>query len=200
MKRRALLQATIAIPLVGMIRPAWSLATEGKVPPMAFGFGGRKKMTYDVRQRPQAVYFNGKVFIGYTGGGSLDEKVRKGRIAKASAKLVSYDPKNRVFSDHLTFGKPSGDHHDCPVLWVDNEDHLHFLYGCHNRPGVHLVAKQPGGMGEKESDWAKLPDIASMVSYPTMFELPGGKHLVYFRTGGHSSSWSYRITADNGKS
>jgi len=200
MKRRDLLQATIAIPLVGMIRPAWSLAAEGEIAPMAFGFGGRKKMTYDVRQRPQAVYFNGKVFIGYTGGGSLDEEIRKGRIAKASAKLVSYDPRSRVFSRHLTFGKPSGDHHDCPVLWVDSEEHLHFMYGCHNRPGVHLVAKQPGGMGERESDWDKLPDIAAMVAYPTMFALSGGKHLVYYRTGGHSSSWSYRITADNGKS
>ena len=199
MKRRDLIQATIAIPLVGMVRPVWSLATEGKIAPMAYGFGGAKKMTYDVRQRPQAVYFNDKVFIGYKGGGTAANK-NKGSVAPTHAMLISYDPQRRAFSKPLTFGEPTTDHHDCPVLWVDNDDHLHFLYRMHNRPGVHLVAKQPGGMGEKESDWTKLPDIAPMLAYPTMFAIAGDKHLVYYRTGGHSTSWSYRITADNGNS
>jgi hypothetical protein len=54
-------------------------------------------------------------------------------------------------------------------------------------------------MGKSESDWAKLPDIAPMVSYPTFFSIPGDKHLIYYRTGGHSTSWSYRVTDDNGK-
>jgi len=165
---------------------------------MAFGFGGAKKMTYDVRQRPQAVYFDGKVFIGFKGGGTAANK-KPGNVAPTHASLISYDPQNRTFSKPLTFGKQTSDHHDCPVLWVDKDDHLHFLYRCHNEPGIHLVAKQPGGMSEKESDWHKLPDIAPMVSYPTLFSIPGDKHLIYYRTGGHSSSWSYRITGDNGK-
>ena len=199
MKRRNLLQGAIAIPLVGMLPPAWSRQFNTDVAPMAFGFGGSKKMTYDVRQRPQAVYFNGKVFIGYKGGGTAANKDPR-NVAPTHASLVSYDPQNRTFSKPLTFGKQTSDHHDCPVLWVDKDEHLHFLYHAHNEPGIHLVAKQPGTMGESEADWAKLPDIAPMVAYPTFFSIPGDKHLIYYRTGGHSSSWSYRITADSGKS
>jgi len=198
MKRRNLLQGAIAIPLVGMLPPVWAGQLDKNGVPMAFGFGGAKKMTYDVRQRPQAVYFNGKVFIGFKGGGTAANK-KPGNVAPTHASLISYDPQNRTFSKPLTFGKQTSDHHDCPVLWVDKDDHLHFLYRCHNEPGIHLVAKQPGGMSEKESDWHKLPDIAPMVSYPTLFSIPGDKHLIYYRTGGHSSSWSYRITGDNGK-
>ena len=198
MKRRNLLQGAIAIPLVGMLPPVWAGQLDKNGVPMAFGFGGAKKMTYDVRQRPQAVYFDGKVFIGFKGGGTAANK-KPGNVAPTHASLISYDPKNRTFSKPLTFGKQTSDHHDCPVLWVDKDDHLHFLYRCHNESGIHLVAKQPGGMSEKESDWHKLPDIAPMVSYPTLFSIPGDKHLIYYRTGGHSSSWSYRITGDNGK-
>ena len=202
MKRRNLLQAAVAIPLAGLRIPVWSLERGEDNAPIAFGFGGAKKMIYDVRQRPQAVFFNGKVFIGYSGGGSLDEIIRPGSgdRARTSAMLVNYDPRSREFSSPLTFGEPSNDHHDCPVLWVDVKDHLHFLYHCHNEPGTHLVAKQPEGMGEKNSDWAELPQIAPMVSYPTMFRIHDNRELVYFRTGGHSSSWSYRITGDHGRS
>ncbi len=74
MKRRNLLQGAIAIPLVGMLPPVWAGQLDKNGVPTAFGFGGSKKMTYDVRQRPQAVYFNGKVFIGYKGGGTVANK------------------------------------------------------------------------------------------------------------------------------
>ena len=199
MKRRNLIQGAIVIPLVGMLPPVWAGQPDENGAPMAFAFGGSKKMTYDVRQRPQAVLFNDKVYIGYKGGGTVANKNPR-NVAPTHASLVRYDPKDRTFSEPITFGKQTSDHHDCPVLWVDKDDHLHLLYKCHNEPGVHLVANEPGGMGESEADWSTLPDIAPKVSYPTLFEIPGGKHLIYYRTAGHSSSWSYKITDDNGKS
>jgi len=168
--------------------------------PMPFGFGGSKKMLYDVRQRPQAVYFKDKVFIGFKGGGSAPADGGRESVAPTHAMLLSYDPTNRQFSTPVKFGKTTSDHHDCPVIWADKDEFLHFLYKCHNKPGIHLVAKQPGGMGEADSDWITLPDIAPMVSYPTVFRLHDDRELVYFRTGGHSSSWSYRITSDQGRS
>ncbi len=167
---------------------------------MPFGFGGSKKMLYDVRQRPQAVYFKDKVFIGFKGGGSAPADGGRESVAPTHAMLLSYDPTNRQFSTPVKFGKTTSDHHDCPVIWADKDEFLHFLYKCHNKPGIHLVAKQPGGMGEADSDWITLPDIAPMVSYPTVFRLHDDRELVYFRTGGHSSSWSYRITSDQGRS
>ena len=201
MKRRSLIRGAIAIPLVGMLPPVWAGKPGKNGAPMAFAFGGSKKMLYDVRQRPQAIYWNDKVYIGYKGGGTEASKSQNSeRVAPTHASLVRYDPASRTFSDPITFGDQTSDHHDCPVLWVDKDEHLHFLYKCHNEPGIHLVAKEPGGMGNSESDWTALPDIAPMVSYPTLFAIPGDKHLIYYRTGGHSSSWSYRITDDNGKS
>ena len=42
-----------------------------------FGSGGQLKMIYDRRQRPQAIYMNGKVYIGYNGGAPLDATERE---------------------------------------------------------------------------------------------------------------------------
>lgn len=166
---------------------------------MAFGFGGSKKMLYDVRQRPQAIWFKGEVFIGFKGGGNKPASGQRERVAPTHASLLSYDPANRQFSAPIKFGKMTDDHHDCPVIWADKDDHLHFLYKCHNEPGIHLVANQPGGMGTSEDDWEVLPDIAPMVSYPTVYRLHDDSDMVYYRTAGHSSSWSYKITRDNGR-
>ena len=198
MRRRSVLQAAVAIPLAGWVPALWSREPSDTAP-MPFGFGGSKKMLYDVRQRPQAIYFKGKVFIAYKGGGTEPASGDGERVAPTYAMLLSYDPASRQFSDPVRFGDTTSDHHDCPVIWADKDDYLHFLYKCHNEPGIHLVAKQPGGMGSKESDWMTLPDIAPMVSYPSIFRLYDDSDLLYFRTAGHSSSWSYRITRDNGR-
>ena len=198
MKRRSVLQAAVAIPMASWIPATWSLETE--TAPVPFGFGGSKKMLYDVRQRPQAIVFKGKVYIGFKGGGSEPASGERERVAPTYAMLVRYDPVRRKFSRPIRFGKMTADHHDCPVIWADKDDHLHFLYKCHNEPGIHLVAKQPNTMGNSEADWKVLPDIAPMLSYPTVFRLFDDSNVVYYRTAGHSSSWSYRITSDGGRS
>ena len=115
MKRRSVLQAAVAIPLAGLAPLAWSRGPGNTTMPMAFGFGGSKKMLYDVRQRPQAVYFKGKVFIGYKGGGTRAAD-NQGSVAQTHAMLLSYDPVSRQFSESLMFGKTTGDHHDSPVV------------------------------------------------------------------------------------
>jgi hypothetical protein len=199
MKRRSVLKAAVAMPFASLVPPAWSGEYSRSVAPAAFGAGGSKKMLYDVRQRPQAILFNDKVFIGFKGGGNEPASGERERVAPTYASLLSYDPASRQFSAPIRFGKMTDDHHDCPVIWADKDDHLHFLYKCHNEPGIHLVAKQPGTMGKSESDWTVLPDIAPKVSYPTVFRLYDDSDMVYFRTAGHSSSWSYRVTRDNGR-
>ena len=166
---------------------------------MPFGFGGAKKMLYDVRQRPQAVFLNGKVFIGFKGEGAAGNVNRRG-MARTLTMLVSYDPRSRRFSKPVSFGVPTSDHHFCPIVWSDETNHLHLLHGCHRTPGTHLIAKRPGEMGTKESDWVATPDIAPGLSYPTVFRIHDNKELIYYRTDGHSSSWTYRISDDNGRS
>lgn len=166
---------------------------------MPFGFGGAKKMLYDVRQRPQAVYLNDKVYIGFKGGGVAGDTSRSGS-ARTRTMLLSYDPRSRQFSEPVTFGKAGSDHHFCPIVWADETDHLHLLHGCHRTPGIHLIAKRPGEMGKNESDWVAAPDIAAGLSYPTVFRIYDNKEVIYYRTDGHSSSWTYRISDDNGRS
>ncbi len=115
---------------------------------LPFGQRGGIKMLYDVRQRPQAVYLQGRVFVGFKGGASPSHSGKP----NTSPRLISYDPASRSFSETLTLSRATGDHHHGPVVWADKEEHLHVLFGCHKTPGTHLVAKRPADMGRDLSD------------------------------------------------
>ncbi len=203
MKQNPILRITFALLLIGLGQSAVAQAAEATPGILAFGHGGGKKMLYDNRQRPQAVYLNGKVFIGYKGNA---ERVVKGVKRKklpgalAYTLIVSYDPLTREFSDPIQLGEPTSDHHFCPIVWADNDDHLHVLHGCHNTSGTHLISMEPGEMGQDESTgWVKAGDIAPNISYPTLFQADDNRQLLYYRTGGHTSSWSYSLSSDNGR-
>ena len=118
---------------------------------LPFGEGGGIKMLYDARQRPQAVYLQGKVFIAFKGGGSAGDSAKP----KTSPMLISYDPQSRRFSEALTLGRKTSDHHHGPIIWADEEDYLHILFGCHKTPGTHLLAKRPAEMGREMPAWTK---------------------------------------------
>jgi hypothetical protein len=161
----------------------------------AFGKGGQVKMLYDRRQRPQAVDLNGKVHIVFNGGGQIGAKPK----APTKPIAVTYDAVSRQFSEVVTLGPAGRDHHYGPVIWADVDDHLHVLFGCHRTPGTHLISKRPGSIGTSLDSWDAGPQIADGISYPTFFRINDGRELIYYRTAGHTSSWTYRITDDNGK-
>ena len=161
----------------------------------AFGQGGQIKMLYDRRQRPQAVYLNEKVHIVFNGGGQIGAKPK----ARTKPMAVTYDPAGRQFSKVVTLGPASRDHHYGPVIWADEDDRLHVLFGCHRTPGTHLISKQPGSIGTGLNSWDAGTQIAPGISYPTFFRIHDDRELIYYRTAGHTSSWTYRITDDNGK-
>ena len=162
---------------------------------LPFGERGGIKMLYDVRQRPQAVYLKGTVFIAFKGGGPASHSARP----RTSPMLIRFDPRSRRFSETLTVGPRTSDHHDGPIIWADEEEYLHVLSGCHKTPGTHLISNRPAEMGRDMSAWTPAPPIAPKLSYPTAFRIHGGQELVYYRTDGHASSWTYRISDDNGK-
>ncbi|MBL7189999.1 MAG: BNR-4 repeat-containing protein [Phycisphaerae bacterium] len=162
---------------------------------VAFGQGGQIKMLYDRRQRPQAVYLNDKVHIVFNGGGQAGAKPK----APTKPMAVTYDPVSRQFSDVVTLGSASRDHHYGPVIWADEKDYLHVLFGCHRTPGTHLISKQPASIGTGLDSWDAGAQIAPGISYPTFFRIHDDRELIYYRTDGHTSSWTYRITDDNGK-
>jgi len=160
-----------------------------------FGEGGQIKMLYDRRQRPQSIYLNGKVHIVFNAGGE------NGAPPKSPTKpmAITYDPSTREFSDAVTLGPGDDDHHYGPVIWADEDNYLHVLHGCHSKPGTHLISKQPGDIGSSLDDWGLGPRIAPKISYPTVYRIYNKKELIYYRTAGHISSWTYRITVDKGK-
>ncbi len=167
----------------------------GQTAAMPFGVAGKFKMLYDARQRPQSVLINGRLFIVYNG----DAQPSKSREGRAYPMLITYDPDSRQFSDSTRLGASSTDHHFSPILWADEGDNLHVLYGCHKTPGVHLVSRRPLSKEMVEIEWDELPSIAPQMSYPTVFRISGNRELIYYRTGGHTSSWTYRISDDNGR-
>ncbi len=170
-------------------------ATEADFQIYPFGEGGQIKMLYDRRQRPQSVYLNGMAYIVFNGGGDEEASGR----SDTKPMIVQYNPVTREFSDVVTLGPPDNDHHYGPVIWADTRDRLHVLYGCHSSPGTHLVSKEKASIGSSLDDWEVGAEIAPSISYPTAYRVGGNRQLIYYRTQGHISSWTYRISDDNGK-
>ena len=162
-----------------------------------FAEGGKFKMLYDARQRPQGILVNDFVFIVYNG----DARPSSNGKGRAYPMLICYNRTKKKFNSPIRLANESStDHHDSPIIWADRDGHLHVLYGCHRSPGVHLVTAEPVGNDAVEIRWVKGAQIAPRMSYPCVFRMTDGKDLIYYRTDGHTSSWTYRMTADNGRS
>jgi hypothetical protein len=163
---------------------------------LPFGGNGKFKMLYDCRQRPQSVFLKGRLYLVYNG----DSKPTKNGKGAAYPMLISYDAKERSFSEPVRLSRKSEpDHHFSPIIWADEDDFLHILFGCHRTPGTYLVSQRPVRTGETDIAWKKMPPIAPKLSYPTVYRIHGDREVIYYRTEGHTSSWTYRITEDNGK-
>ena len=80
--------------------------------PVAFARGGQLNMVYDIRQRPQAVYVDGRVHIVFAG---RKDEAAAGKKPSTRPMLITYDPATREFSDIVTLGPGKGDHHPVPA-------------------------------------------------------------------------------------
>jgi hypothetical protein len=159
-----------------------------------FGENGQLKMVYDLRQRPQAVWLNEEIHIVFNADG---DEGATGR-SRTKPQAVTYDLNTRQFSDTVTLGGESSDHHNGPVLWIDSDEYLHTFFGFHHDIGTHLISNNPGQIGTSLNDWTTVPHDYIM-SYPFMSRVYDDQQLVYYRTDGHISSWTYRISADEGQ-
>ena len=153
-------------------------------------------MLYDGRQRPQSVLLKNRLFIVYNG----DARPTKNDKGSAYPMLISYDPRDRSFSKPVRLGQKSdSDHHYSPIIWADKDDYLHVLFGCHKTPGTHLISEHPVNNGTSKITWQEGTQIAPRLSYPTVYRIDGDREVIYYRTDGHTSSWTYRISEDNGR-
>lgn len=160
-----------------------------------FGEGGTKKMTYDRRQRPQAMFMGNRIHLVYNGGASADAI----KLEKTVPCATTYNLKTGKFSESVQLpGKPSKDHHYGPIIWADNNDYLHVLSGCHLTPGTHVISEKPASVGTTTEDWKPASQIAPSLSYPSISQIYDQQRIMYYRTAGHRSSWTYSITSDEG--
>ena len=162
---------------------------------LEFGSNGKRNMLYDARQRPQSVLLHGRLYIVYNG----DASATKNGKGNAYPMFISYDPQSRKFSKPVRIGTKSTDHHYSPIIWADESGFLHVLHGCHRTPGVHLVSSKPVAAGVIDVKWKKAPGIAQSISYPTVYRIFDDKEVMAYRVDGHTGSWTYRISEDNGK-
>ncbi len=65
--------------------------------------------------------------------------------------------------------------------------------------GKHLISNESLSIGTSLSDWSSSTAPSSKMSYPWMSRIYDNKQLVFYRTDGHYSSWTYRITGDDGQ-
>lgn len=151
-------------------------------------------MIYDRRQGPPAFYDQGRIFIAYQA--EAFQSADGGMWAYPL--ITAFDLESKSFEPPVVFGPPSDNHHHGPVLWPDDNGRIQVLVGCHKTPGLHLVSRRPGDIGSSIEDWTYGRWVAPSLSYPSLFRLPGNRALVYYRTHGHPSSWTYRITRNNG--
>jgi len=190
-----LLQALL-IPLFACAGLSAKTRDRAKLPVIPFGQGGQLKMIYDRRQRPQALYMNDKVYMVYNGGASPSAKAN----GKTYPFVISFDPETEALSAPIQLGiKGSRDQHYCPIIWADRNGIIHILYGCHKTPGTHLLSKKAGRIGPSVDDWTEGSQIRESLSYPTVYNVYDNQQLVYLRTGEHRSSWTYLMSADQGK-
>ena len=168
-------------------------STQDKV--LTFGINGKRNMLYDARQRPQSVFLHGRLYIVY----NADATATKNHKGKAYPMLITYNPQTRQFTESVRIGPQSSDHHYSPIIWADESDHLHVLHGCHRTPGIHLISAEPVVAGTSTVKWREAPQIAPKLSYPTVFRIYDEKEVMAYRTNGHISSWTYRVSEDNGK-
>ena len=162
---------------------------------LEFGSNGKRNMLYDARQRPQSVMLHGRLYIVYNG----DASATKNGKGNAYPMFISYDPQSRKFSEPVRIGPKSTDHHYSPIIWADEADFLHVLHGCHLTPGTHLISSKPIVAGVIDVIWKEAPSIAQSISYPTVYRIFDDNEVMAYRVAGHTGSWTYRISEDNGK-
>ncbi len=160
-----------------------------------FAETGAYKMIYDRRAGPVAIEgSDGRVFIAYQGA-AMPANPRR---VWARSMVTTWDPDSRSFSAPFALGPYSTDHHDGPFIWPDDKGRLQILSGCHRSTGSHLVTLKPEDLGTSLEDWTHGDGFPFYISYPHFFILPENRTLLFYRTYGHTSSWTYRITDSNG--
>ena len=146
---------------------------------------GMSQPLYSTINYPQAYYYNGKTYVAWQAGASLDPYID------------CYTHSTGTWHGVVKIGTNplSGDDHGSPVVIVDNSGYIHVFYGSH----ISALEYAKSTSTEDISAWTAQTDIGSTCTYPNLIkvsdgtlymfvrERPGTDFEDYFRT---SSDWT----------
>ncbi len=133
------IQTTRILALSLTVICVFSFASASAVEPVPFADNGGLKMLYDNRMYPQAVAVEDSVHIVWRGKDGFPYLA----TYRLDTRTVT-QPKMLLdgLLDEVNTSKYERDHHYAPVIWSDQDEFLHVLFGCHNTAGIHLIAKK----------------------------------------------------------
>ncbi|MBR1918770.1 MAG: BNR-4 repeat-containing protein [Spirochaetales bacterium] len=152
-----------------------------------FAVNGFEKMLYDARQSPVAITHKDKLYVAWGGGND----------GLPRPHIIEYDMKKGKWSEAIRpaeLEREAPDHHMNPVLWVDDQDRLHMLFGVHCSPGTHIYTPEPGNIER----WEKGPQIAPDITYPKIMKKADGTLIMFYRVLAHMGWWTYITSRDGG--
>ena len=151
---------------------------------------GSEKMIYDIRMGPQALRHEGTVYLAYQANPDGQ---------KALPHVVSYDLTTGSWTKPAVIGDVKRyDHHFAPILWLDDDEHLHALFNCHGAAhnSAHRISTDP----LQTDSWEEGPEVARSITYPRMLRVGNGELLLFYRAFGHMGYWTYQTSKDGGYS
>lgn len=152
-----------------------------------FASNGFEKMLYDARQSPVSLVHKNKLYIAW--GGGEDGLPRPN--------IVEYDSSEGTWSAPVRpaeLKREAPDHHMNPVIWMDNQERLHMLFGVHCSAGTHVYTPEPGNI----NNWVEGPEIAKDITYPKIMKTGDGTLVMFYRVLAHMGWWTYIISKDGG--
>lgn len=152
-----------------------------------FAANGFEKMLYDARQSPVSIVHKDKLYVVWGG----DE------TGLPEPNLRVYDIKTGKWSDPIRpaeLKRKAPDHHMNPVIWVDNEDRFHILYGVHCSAGTHVYTPDPSDL----TKWVEGPQVAPDITYPKIMKTKDGTLVMFYRILAHMGWWTYIVSRDGG--
>jgi len=178
--------------------PEYSADTKHVPRALELAGDGHLAMLYDSRMHPAAIEHDGKLILTWRGqNGWPQVRIYDLATRELSEQVNVYDGLEQAFD----LEKYTKDQHYNPVIWLDRENHLHLIAGCHgNWLAIHndcdkVKSKIPGDIF---SGWELVDEtIAESINYPKVYPIYEDQTLMHFRHSGHIGAWTYRIS-ENG--
>lgn len=132
-------------------------------------------------------YYNGRTYVAYQG-------------AQFDLYLTAYNHSNSNFEGpyFVSKGNLIGDAHGYPDVLIKKYGTgigtVHMMGGSH----VNALVYAKSSSIEDVSKMVVQTSPVASCSYPTLRETTDGTLWLFYRTGGHLSTWAYRTSTDNG--